>query len=143
MWLINWSIAEHGPAFRTRPFAKVPDPVTSPNSIFVTALDTNPLAADPSVVLQGYEKEFSAGLAILARLTDGPVHVCHAQGKSLPKANDSKINLHEVVGPHPAGLAGYSYSLLRPCQWPENCLVSELSRGHCVWPSVPDGHNNE
>ncbi|MBT7335357.1 MAG: Na(+)-translocating NADH-quinone reductase subunit A [Gammaproteobacteria bacterium] len=101
-------------AFRTRPFAKVPDPVTSPNSIFVTALDTNPLAADPSVVLQGYEKEFSAGLAILARLTDGPVHVCHAQGKSLPKANDSKINSHEVVGPHPAGLAGTHIHFLDP-----------------------------
>jgi Na+-transporting NADH:ubiquinone oxidoreductase subunit A len=50
----------------------------------------------------------------LARLTDGPVHVCHAQGKSLPKANDSKINLHEVVGPHPAGLAGTHIHFLDP-----------------------------
>ena len=34
-------------ALRTRPFSKVPTPGTVPSSIFVTAIDTNPLAADP------------------------------------------------------------------------------------------------
>ena len=34
-------------ALRTRPFSKVPDPESSPSSIFVTAIDTQPLAADP------------------------------------------------------------------------------------------------
>jgi Na+-transporting NADH:ubiquinone oxidoreductase subunit A len=32
-------------AFRTRPYGKVPDPDSRPHSIFVTAMDSNPLAA--------------------------------------------------------------------------------------------------
>ena len=39
------------PAFRTRPFSKVPALDTEPAAIFVTAIDTNPLAADPAVVI--------------------------------------------------------------------------------------------
>ena len=35
------------PALRTRPFSRVPAPATEPRSIFVQAIDTNPLAADP------------------------------------------------------------------------------------------------
>lgn len=31
---------------RTRPYSQVPEPGTVPRSIFVTALDSNPLAAD-------------------------------------------------------------------------------------------------
>ena len=44
------------PALRTRPYSKVPAPESAPHSIFVTAIDTNPLAADPQVVLQGREE---------------------------------------------------------------------------------------
>ena len=38
-------------ALRTRPFSKVPSPESTPRSIFVTAIDTNPLAAQPEVVI--------------------------------------------------------------------------------------------
>ncbi len=41
------------PALRTRPYSKVPELESVPHSIFVTAMDTNPLAADPQVVLRG------------------------------------------------------------------------------------------
>jgi Na+-transporting NADH:ubiquinone oxidoreductase subunit A len=34
------------PAFLTRPFGRIPDPNAIPDAIFVTAMDTNPLAAD-------------------------------------------------------------------------------------------------
>ncbi len=40
-------------ALRTRPYDKVPVPHTQPHAIFVNAMDTNPLAADPDVVLAG------------------------------------------------------------------------------------------
>jgi len=36
-------------ALRTRPYSKVPAVDATPNSIFVTAIDTHPLAADPAV----------------------------------------------------------------------------------------------
>jgi Na+-transporting NADH:ubiquinone oxidoreductase subunit A len=38
-------------SFRTRPYSKVPDPETRPAAIFVTAMDTEPLTADPTVVI--------------------------------------------------------------------------------------------
>ena len=39
-------------ALRTRPFSKVPAVDAVPSSIFVNAMDTNPLAANPEVVLK-------------------------------------------------------------------------------------------
>ncbi len=109
-------------ALRTRPYAKVPDPATSPHSIFVTAMDTNPLAADPDLVLNEYPHEFSVGLDLLAKLTDGSVHVCHGPGKYLPTGRDAKLTSHEFTGPHPAGLAGTHIHFLDP-----------VSSGKTVW----------
>lgn len=40
---------------RTRPFGKVPAPESAPNSIFVSILDTNPLAMEPAVVIKENE----------------------------------------------------------------------------------------
>ena len=37
---------------RTRPFSKVPDPETKPNSIFITVTDTNPLAPSVDKILE-------------------------------------------------------------------------------------------
>lgn len=101
-------------ALRTRPYAKVPDPSTTPNSIFVTAMDSNPLAAEASVVIAAYATEFAAGLDVLAKLTDGPVHVCHEQGKFLPTGNAGQVTAHEFSGPHPSGLAGTHIHFIDP-----------------------------
>ncbi len=101
-------------ALRTRPFSRVPDADASPNSIFVTAMDTNPLAADPSVVIPEYANEFAAGLDVLSCLTEGPVFVCHEQGKYLPTGTAGSIAAHEFSGPHPAGLAGTHIHFLDP-----------------------------
>ena len=90
-------------ALRTRPTAKVPAPDSAPHSIFVTAIDTNPLAADPQVVLREYEDDFARGLTILGQLTDGPVYVCKAPGVSI-SADGAQVV--EFAGPHPAGLPG-------------------------------------
>ena len=58
-------------ALRTRPFSKVPDPRSEPHSIFVTAIDTQPLAADPGAVVSGREDDLNGGLRALSLLTDG------------------------------------------------------------------------
>ena len=55
-------------AFRTRPYSKVPNPETTPRSIFVTAIDTNPLAANPDVVIKERTEDFQNGLAVISRL---------------------------------------------------------------------------
>ena len=94
------------PGLRTRPYSRVPAPTTTPNSIFVTAIDTNPLAADPKVVIAANEGAFSAGLAVLAKLTDGPVHLCQDDSQALAASNDSAVTNHVFSGIHPAGLPG-------------------------------------
>lgn len=101
-------------AFRTRPFSRVPAPATTPNSIFVTAIDTNPLAADPAVVLKGQDADFNAGLEVLGTLTDGKVFVCKAAGASIPAQAGAKVVVEEFDGPHPAGLAGTHVHYLDP-----------------------------
>ena len=71
-----------------------PGPGTTPNSIFITAMDTNPLAGDPGVIIPMFANEFAAGLDVLSNLTDGAVHVCHEQGKFLPTGNAERITAH-------------------------------------------------
>ncbi len=99
---------------RARPFSRVPAPGSTPNSIFVTAMDTNPLAADPAVVLQGQESDFQAGLEVLSKLTDGKVFVCKAGGASIPAQAGGSVVVEEFEGPHPAGLAGTHIHHLDP-----------------------------
>ena len=101
-------------AFRTRPFSKVPVLGSNPHSIFVTAMDSNPLGVDAAVVITEKAVEFALGLDVIAKLTDGAVHVCQKPGKFLPTGNESKIKVHEFDGPHPAGLPGTHIHFIDP-----------------------------
>ncbi|WP_199610967.1 Na(+)-translocating NADH-quinone reductase subunit A [Flocculibacter collagenilyticus] len=91
-------------ALRTRPFSKVPAIDAVPNSIFVTAIDTNPLAADPALVINTDKTAFLNGLTVLSKLTDGKVFVCKKAGADIPAAANAET--HEFAGPHPSGLVG-------------------------------------
>ncbi|WP_404361188.1 Na(+)-translocating NADH-quinone reductase subunit A [Methylotuvimicrobium sp. KM1] len=101
-------------ALRTRPYGKTPTIDSSPSSIFVTAIDTNPLAADPSVIIQERSADFSNGLAVIAKLTDGKVYVCKAPGAEIPTGNASSITVAEFSGPHPAGLPSTHIHFIDP-----------------------------
>lgn len=101
-------------ALRTRPFNRVPAPDSSPRSIFVTAMDSNPLAADASVILTEQAEEFVSGLHVLRRLTEGPIHVCHEAGKSVPGDGVPGVALTAFSGPHPSGLPGTHIHFLDP-----------------------------
>ena len=103
------------PALRTRPFSRVPNPETAPHSIFVTAMDTNPLAADPQIVIAPRINDFVAGLAVLSTLTDGAVHVCQSAGADLGDyAQSEKVQSHSFGGVHPAGLPGTHIHFIDP-----------------------------
>lgn len=93
-------------ALRTRPFSKTPVPGTVPAAIFVTAMDTNPLSADPQPIILAQRQAFDAGLTILTRLTEGKVHVCQAGGGKLGGHPQGKVTFNAFAGPHPAGLPG-------------------------------------
>jgi len=101
-------------ALRTRPFSKIPAPDAEARAIFVTAIDTNPLAADPAVVIKRDPEAFGNGLAVLSRLTDGPVYVCTAPDSGLATPDGEKFQHVEFSGPHPAGLAGTHIHFLEP-----------------------------
>ncbi len=101
-------------ALRTRPYSKVPALDATPKAIFVSAMDTNPLAADPQVVLQGKEDAFKNGLAVLSRLTEGKVFVSHAQGASIPTCDLEQVSYQTFGGVHPAGNVGTHIHFLSP-----------------------------
>ena len=101
-------------AFRTRPFSRVPLANSMPRSIFVTAIDTNPLAADPGAVIVGNEADFEAGLAVVARLTEGPVYLCVEEGWSGLAGKQGRVETVVFSGPHPAGLPGTHIHHLDP-----------------------------
>ena len=93
-------------SLRTRPYSKVPAPDSLPHSIFVTAMDSNPLAPDAAVVIKAYQQEFLNGLSVVSRLTVGNVYVCKYAGAEIASEDDDKITVAEFQGPHPAGLVG-------------------------------------
>ncbi|MCE9776700.1 Na(+)-translocating NADH-quinone reductase subunit A [Shewanella algae] len=97
-------------ALRTRPFSKVPAVDATAAAIFVTAMDTQPLAGDPQVVIAEHKDDFVNGLKVLARLTD-KVFVCKAPGADIPAGN---AQVEEFAGPHPAGLPGTHIHFLMP-----------------------------
>ncbi|PQJ59732.1 NADH:ubiquinone reductase (Na(+)-transporting) subunit A [Vibrio chagasii] len=100
-------------ALRTRPFSKVPAIDSETQAIFVTAMDTNPLAAEPELIINEQSDAFVAGLDILSTLTNGKVYVCK-KGTSLPRSAQSNVEEHVFDGPHPAGLAGTHMHYLYP-----------------------------
>jgi len=99
-------------ALRTRPFSKVPAVDAVPNSIFVTAIDTHPLAADPAVIIAEQAEAFEAGLKVLGNLAK--VFLCKAPDASLPGESLAKVQVEAFSGPHPAGLAGTHIHFLDP-----------------------------
>jgi Na+-transporting NADH:ubiquinone oxidoreductase subunit A len=101
-------------AFRTRPYSLVADPETEPHAIFVTAMDTNPLAADPAVIIADAPEDFGNGLTVISKLTAGKVFVCKAAGASIPVGAAPGIAVREFAGPHPAGLVGTHIHFLAP-----------------------------
>ena len=107
-------------AFRTRPYSQVPLSGSRPDALFVTAIDTQPLAADPAIVIAEHGQQFKNGLEVLRRLINGAVYLCTApdwQGE-VPEG------VHPVgfAGPHPAGLPGTHIHHLYP-----------VSAGRTVW----------
>jgi len=92
-------------ALRARPYDAVPDPAIAPRAIFVTAMDTRPLAADPAVVIGLYRSEFMQGLTVLSRLSQR-IFVCARPAARLLDASIAGVSVAEFAGPHPAGLVG-------------------------------------
>jgi Na+-transporting NADH:ubiquinone oxidoreductase subunit A len=109
-------------SMRTRPFSKVPDPQTKPNSIFITATDTNPLAPSIDKIIEGQERDFANGANVISQLTDGKIFICKAPGTNVAIIDRPNIVVQEFSGPHPNGNVGTHIHSLDP-----------VSRHKTVW----------
>jgi len=99
-------------ALRTRPFSRVPAADARPAAIFVTAADTRPHAPAPALVLADRLDDFRTGLAVLARLREAPVFLCHAAGAQFDVP--AGVTPVAFAGPHPSGNAGWHIHRLMP-----------------------------
>lgn len=99
-------------SFKTRPFSKVPSPATKPFAIHVSIMDTNPLAANPEVVIAADVDAFKNGLTILTKLTDGKVYVSKSVNTDVDVPADVVVT--EFSGPHPSGLSGTHMHFISP-----------------------------
>lgn len=109
-------------SLRARPFGKVANPAKTPHSIFITAMDTNPLAPAVEKILEGNEQAFKNGLVVLSKLTGGKLYLCKAPGTTVPEADLDSLSVQEFKGPHPAGNVGTHIHFLDP-----------VHRGKTVW----------
>ncbi|MBD5235851.1 MAG: Na(+)-translocating NADH-quinone reductase subunit A [Barnesiella sp.] len=104
---------------RQRPYDIVPNPDAQPRDIFVTAIDSAPLAADP-VNYYNDIKALEAGVALLALTTKGKIYVGRRDGSKLPDIKGAEMV--DIDGPHPAGNAGVLIANIAP-----------VNKGETVW----------
>ncbi len=92
------------PVIRQRPFSKIANPADAPKSIFIHAMNSEPLAADVDFILNNREEDFQIGVNVIKNLTEGAVYLCTDQGaKSKALTNTQNVEIHQFSGPHPAG----------------------------------------
>lgn len=111
---------------KQRPYDVIADPDATPKAIFVSAINTAPLAADVAYVAEGKEQELQTAVTALSRLTPGKIHVSVPPSGRSPFANLKGVELHKVYGPHPAGLVGTQINRIDP-----------VNKGEVVWTVSP------
>lgn len=113
---IRATINEAGlwPSFRTRPYGKVPTLDSSPASLFVTAIDSEPLAPPPEAVIARHPEACRLGLEVLRRMVAIPIYYCTARRELLSQEKVEGFEHWRFSGPHPAGLASTHIHCLDP-----------------------------
>jgi len=101
-------------SLRTRPFGNIPHPHAEPAAIFVTALDTEPMAPEAQPIIDAYLDEFRAAVVLLSAISAAPLYVCHAPGHELAFAESRKIRCVPFSGGYSAGLPGTHIHALCP-----------------------------
>ena len=98
---------------RTRPYSKTPAVDSTPSSIFINAMDTNPLAANPEIILRERMDEFKAGVEALSRL-GAKVFVVTAPNTVVDVKGIAGVRHEQFTGPHPSGNVGTHIHKLDP-----------------------------
>jgi Na+-transporting NADH:ubiquinone oxidoreductase subunit A len=98
-------------AIRRRPYEKVPAINAVPHSIFVNAMDTNPLAGDQALAIARQPEAFVDGISVISKLTEGTVFVCRDPNATFDVGS---AQVETFSGKHPAGLVGTHIHHLDP-----------------------------
>jgi Na+-transporting NADH:ubiquinone oxidoreductase subunit A len=131
--IVQFMLASGAWAFlRQRPYNITPDPEVTPRDIYITTFDTAPLAPDLNLVVAGREAAFQKGLDVLAKLTDGRVHLGLDSRKGAEVATiftqATGVQKNWFAGKHPAGNVGVQIHNTQP-----------ISAGEVIWtPAVQD-----
>lgn len=104
---------------RQRPFDIVPLGNSIPRDIFVTAIDSAPLAPDPAIIAAGHDDALAEGVKLLKLLTPGNVYISRRPGSL---ADVPEAIMIDVKGPHPAGNPGVIIANVAP-----------INKGEVVW----------
>lgn len=106
------------PAFRARPFGRIPASEALPSAIVVNAANSALGAPDPAMIIGERPLDFRAGLDAIAALTQGasavPVHVCQSGTTPLYDGNDPRIMTTQFAGSYLAGLPSSHVYQLAP-----------------------------
>lgn len=110
-----------------RPFGRVAGVASRPKAIFVSGLDTSPLAGDLAFMVQDRGDDLRAGLEFLKLVAggDAAVHVTFdvdAQGGVVSSVSSAATEVHSIQGPHPAGNVGVQIAAISP-----------MGKGDVVW----------
>lgn len=101
-------------ALRTRPYGRIPAIASDPASLFVTALDTAPLAPDMEGVIALNQDDFLNGLTILHHCFDRPIYLCLPADWQAIDIEQPGVEPVAFAGPHPAGLPSTHIHFLDP-----------------------------
>lgn len=110
------------PFIKQRPYDIIAKTDAAPRDIFISGVNTAPLAADLDFVLKGKEAELQAAVTALGKLTEGKVHVGVGKKSESPLAGLTGVTHHKVSGPHPAGNVGTQINKIAP-----------VNKGEVVW----------
>lgn len=104
-----------------RPYDIVPDPAVRPRDIFVTAMDTAPLAVSPLMQCgTDLAGALAAAVKALAILTDGKIYIAYSADAPMQAVPGAEMVA--VKGPHPAGNVGVQIANIAP-----------INKGDTVW----------
>ena len=110
------------PFIKQRPYDIIADTEDEPRDIFISGVNTGPLAPDLDFILADKQAELQAALTALSKLTPGSVHVSVKKGGKSVFDGLNDITLHGVSGPHPAGNVGTQINKIAP-----------VNKGETVW----------
>ncbi|MDP2059080.1 MAG: Na(+)-translocating NADH-quinone reductase subunit A [Flavobacteriaceae bacterium] len=114
------------PFIKQRPYDVIANPSDEPRDIFISAYASAPLRADVEFALKDREKDFQAGVDVLAKITSGKVHLGVEKSSTAFFSQVKNAVIHKISGPHPAGNVGILIHHVNP-----------INAGERIWVVTP------